>query len=89
MFYELLARNSRDYSGLKFEGARLQFVEPDNDGQILSLETTFTDEELEEFSKLIQAIWDCIQRLEFPDISAYPQSLKGIIAFEQNLVDNL
>lgn len=89
MFYELLARNSRDYSSLDFLGAKLQFVEPDVDGSILSLDAKFTEEELAKFSKLIQSVWKCIIQLDFPDISGYSPNIKGIQEFEQFLIDKI
>ena len=89
MFYQLLAENSRDYSGYAFTGGRLQFVEPDRaSGEILSLEEQFTSEELTDFSKLISIVWRKIVDLDLPDISSYEPTLKGILAFEQDLLEN-
>jgi len=33
-------------------------------------------------------VWQRIITLDLPDISKYEQSFKGILAFEQDLVDN-
>ena len=88
MFYQLLAENSRDYSGYTFTGGRLQFVEPDRQtGEILALEEQFSSEELTEFRKLISVVWRKIIALDLPDVSAYEPTLKGILAFEQYLLD--
>ena len=89
MFYQLLVENSRDYAGYAFTGGRLQFVEPSQrTGEILALEDTFSDEELAEFRQLIGIVWSNIIALELPDISTYEPTLKGILAFEKDLLEN-
>ena len=88
MFYQLLVENSRDYAGYAFTGGRLQFVEPSQrTGEILALEDTFSDEELAEFRQLIGIVWRKITALELPDISTYEPTLKGVLAFERDLLD--
>ena len=87
MFYQLLCENSRDYSKYDFAGGVLQFVEPDMAGKIHALEEQFTDEELERFQKLLCAVWQCITTLELPDISEFEPNYKGILAFEEYLID--
>ena len=78
MFYQLLVESSRDYGNFTFTGARLQFVEPDmKTGDILSLEDTFSREELAEFTRLINVVWRKITALELPDISGYSADYKG------------
>lgn len=88
MFYQLLAEHSRDYATYEFAGGVLQFVEPDTHGEIHTLEETFSREDLERFTQLIQAIWQCITTLDFPDVSDFEPNYKGVLAFEQSLVDN-
>ena len=87
MFYQLLVESSRDYGNFTFTGARLQFVEPDiKTGDILSLEDTFSKEELAEFARLIGVVWQKITTLELPDISGYPADYKGMVQFEEDLL---
>ena len=87
MFYQLLVKSSRDYSNFSFTGARLQFVEPDiKTGDILSLEDTFSEEELAEFARLINVVWRKITTLELPDISGYSADYKGMLQFEEDLL---
>jgi len=87
MFYQLLVESSRDYSNFSFTGARLQFVEPDmKTGNILSLEDTFSREELTEFTQLIEIIWRKITTLDLPDISGYSADYKGMLQFENDLL---
>ena len=87
MFYQLLVESSRDYGNFTFTGARLQFVEPDmKTGDILSLEDTFSEEELAEFARLIGIVWRKITTLELPDISGYSADYKGMVQFEEDLL---
>ena len=87
MFYQLLVEHSRDYSNFTFTGGRLQFVEPDmKTGDILSLEDTFSREELTEFTQLIEIIWQKITSLDMPDISGYSADYKGMLQFENDLL---
>ena len=87
MFYQLLVESSRDYGNFSFTGARLQFVEPDmKTGDILSLEDTFSREELAEFARLINAVWRKITTMDLPDISGYSADYKGMVQFEEDLL---
>lgn len=88
MFYKLLIEHSRDYNRYTVEKGCLQFVEPTPRGDILSLEASPTTEELETFRKLVEAVWKKIMTLDLPDTSAYEQGYKGMIAFEQDLLEN-
>ena len=88
MFYQLLIENSRDYSQYRFIGARLQFVEPEQKtGNILDLEDSFTDDELEQFKTLISAVWQKITNLDLPDTSSFTPDYKGMVEFERSLLD--
>jgi DNA helicase-2/ATP-dependent DNA helicase PcrA len=87
MFYQLLVEHSRDYSRYSYKKGRLQFVEPDSNGDIYALDVEYTKDELETFKKLIQSVWTCIMRLDLPDTSAYQQNYKGVLEFESYLID--
>ena len=87
MFYQLLTSNSRDYAKYRFNGGVLQFVEPDKAGNICALEAEFSADELQKFTKLVTGVWNCIKQLELPDTLNYEPTLKGILAFEQYLID--
>lgn len=89
MFYKLLVENARDYRGYQVEKGIMQFVEPTISGDILALDTEFNSEELERFQKLINAVWTHIKQLALPDISSYDPTYKGMLAFEQDLIDNI
>lgn len=87
MFYQLLVESSPGYGNFTFTGARLQFVEPDiKTGDILSLEDSFSREELDEFARLIGVVWRKITVLDMPDISEYSADYKGMVQFEEDLL---
>lgn len=88
MFYKLLVDNSRDYSKYQVTKGIMQFVEPDDNNQLAKLELDFSEQDMDDFIKLVQAVWQKITSLDLPDISNFDKSLKGIIDFEKSLVDN-
>lgn len=88
LFYKLLVENSRDYHDYEIDTGIIQFVEPSISGDIISLDIKFEKEELERLTKLINAVWSHIVELNLPDISDYEPTYKGILAFEQDLIDN-
>jgi len=88
LFYKLLIENSRDYHNFQNNSATIRFVEPTISGDIISLDIDFNDQDLNEFSKLINAVWSHIIRLDLPDISDYEPTYKGILKFEQDLINN-
>lgn len=88
MFYKLLVENSRDWHGYTVEQGLLQYVEPTVTGDIVVLDTQFTAEEQDRLVLLVNAVWRRILDLDLPDITKYDQSLKGMLAFEQDLIDD-
>src|SRR3990167_8306925 len=88
MFYKLLVEHSRNYNTYTVENGCLQFVEPTRDGDIIGLNATFTREELDQFSQLLQKIWHCIKTLQLPDTSGYEQTYLGILQFEEDLLSD-
>lgn len=89
MFYQLLIEHSRDFSAYSFTGGILQFVEPTMTGEIIALDQHFTRDELDEFTKLVEAVWRHILTLDLPDTTKYSQNLQGILDFERDLIDDL
>ena len=88
LFYKLLVEGSRDYHNYTVSAGRIAFIEPTARGEVITLETEFTPEEVTHLTQLIEAVWKRIETLDLPDISAYPPTVEGIIAFEQDLIDN-
>jgi DNA helicase-2/ATP-dependent DNA helicase PcrA len=84
--YKLLIEGSHTYKGYKVTSGRIEFVEPDNENRINYLELTFKDEDVERTRQLIQAMWQCVMNLEFPDISGYDTTLTGMKQFEEELL---
>jgi DNA helicase-2/ATP-dependent DNA helicase PcrA len=88
LFYKLLVEQSHSYKGYHVEQGSLVFVEPDESGKVNELSLDYTSEDLERTKQLIQAVWQRIKTLDFPDTSQFSADLKGIIAFEDWLIDN-
>jgi len=88
LFYKLMCENSRDYSGYTVTSGVLQFVEPSQSGDIHTLSLELDSAELKRMSLLINAVWKRILECDFPDTSEYDNSYKGVLAFEEYLLDN-
>jgi DNA helicase-2/ATP-dependent DNA helicase PcrA len=89
LFYKLLIEHSASYSGKRrVSSGALEFVEPNEHGELIKdLTLTFDETELERFIQLIGAVWQHITSLNFPDVSQYRTDLRGVLAFEQDLID--
>lgn len=88
LFYKLLVENSASYQGkLRVDKGRLEFIEPDTTGKLLpGLELTYDPEEITGFATLINAVWKKVMTLDFPDVSKYPPTIKGVSEFENDLI---
>lgn len=87
-FYKLLIDNSKAFKQTVTAG-ELVFVEPseESNNQFVRLRLDgFDKAELERTEHLIQAVYNCIVNAQLPDISGYSQDLKGIRAFEADLL---
>ena len=89
LFYKLLVENARDYRGYNVKHALIQFVEPTAIGDIVSLTIDYNSDEMNHFIQLINAVWVHITALNLPDISGYKPTYKGILEFEQDLIDGV
>jgi RecB family exonuclease len=87
-FYVLLIETSRTYQGYAVESAALEFIEPLTGGESAPpLELRFDQAEYERFKQLVITVWDHIQSLNLPDVSAYPTTPAGIKQFEADLLN--
>ena len=88
LFYKLLVENSASYQGkLVVDKGRIEFIEADANEKLLpGLELPYEPKELRRFTVLINAVWRRIMNLDFPDVSKYPPTIKGITAFEEDLI---
>lgn len=84
MFYKLLVEGSSSFRGYSVDKAIIEFAEAD-EGEIVRLEYAYNQKDLDDFKKLIGAVWHSAQSLKLPDVSSYPKSLKGIRQFEADL----
>jgi DNA helicase-2/ATP-dependent DNA helicase PcrA len=89
LFYKLMVENSRDYHSLTVDSGTIRFIEPTASGDIISLDVSFNADELDKFSKLINAVWSHIVNLNLPDTSGYEPTYKDILRFEQDLIDKI
>ncbi len=87
VFYKLLVEHSRDFGG-KYtvsEGV-LDFVEPLK-GRIIELPLVIEQSEVDRLTALIQIVFKKVKNLEFPEVEKYSKDLKGVLAFEEDLLD--
>ncbi len=84
--YKILVESSHSFKDYKVTDAFLQFVEPNESGEIVDLHLHFNETEEQRIRQLVQAVWKRITELDFPDITHFPPSTKGIIAFEDSLL---
>jgi DNA helicase-2/ATP-dependent DNA helicase PcrA len=89
MFYKVLVENSRDYGRYTVTKGQLAFIEPAQSGKVIVLESEFNAEEIERTRKLICAVCKHIKELDLPDVGMYPATLAGLIAFENDLIDEV
>ncbi len=87
LFYYLLIDQSREYTDWKTESGLIEFVQGDTIEGIHTLKTMFASDEIEHLKKLIHAIHKKIMQLDFPSVDHYEQSIKGIQAFERDLIE--
>lgn len=87
LFYKLLVENSRQFSGYRVSGARLQFVEPDENGEILHLDYRYDATKESDFRRLVAGVWSMIISQSF-DAPSEVTALKDIIAYENSIVNN-
>ncbi|HMR73149.1 MAG TPA: hypothetical protein PKD68_04030, partial [Candidatus Saccharibacteria bacterium] len=84
--YKLLVEGSHSFDGYTVSGGRLEFIEPDDQGQLHQLELHYDHDEVEMTRQLLIAVWQHIHEFDFPDITSYTPDIKGIRAFEDFLL---
>lgn len=85
--YKLLIENSFTYKGYTVTKGRLEFIEPGDNNKAQSLEVVFEPKELGEVKQLVEALWQHVHELNFPDTNGYQPTLTGVKAFAQDLRD--
>ncbi len=84
--YRLLVEKSSRFKNYRLDKVMLEFIEPDEDGRIVQLELVADEKEMERHAKLLQGVWSRVMSLDFPDVSKYSPTIKGIVAFEEDLM---
>jgi RecB family exonuclease len=84
--YKYLVENSRSYQGYRVTDAYIEFIEPDDKGEITELHIAFDVKEMNRVDKLLRSIWKHIQTLDMPDTSQYGDNLSSVMKFEDDLV---
>jgi DNA helicase-2/ATP-dependent DNA helicase PcrA len=86
-FYKFLIEGSHSWSNYKVTEARLEFVEPNDNGEIVPpLTIAFDEAEEKDMKKLIKSIWDKIQNIDLPNITDYSPDYKGANKFIEDLI---
>ena len=85
IFYKLLIENSRSFHNFKVMKGDIDFITA-LEKKIVHLELEIAAEEVERMGTLIGIVYGKIMRLEFPDVSKYPEGAKGIAQFEEDLL---
>ena len=89
LFYKLLVENSSEYGTYKVSHGQLAFIEPTKAGESILLSLDLSEQDIQRTAQLIEAVWKHIINLDLPDTSGYSQDSKGILAFEQDLIDGI
>ena len=90
LFYQILVSESHSFKNYDVVSGRLVFVEHNDDKLIdeLGLEYSKEIDAIDRTKKLIKAVWKCIMDLQFPDVSEYDKTAKGIKEFEDWLIES-
>src|SRR5690606_4566353 len=89
VFYKILVESSADYRNYVVDNGQLAFIEPTKAGKSVVLELDLAAEDVQRTKKLIVAVWKHITSLDLVDTRSYSPDLKGVIAFEQDLIDGI
>ncbi|MHB1864736.1 MAG: ATP-dependent helicase [Candidatus Saccharimonadales bacterium] len=84
-FYKLLLNNSSAFKNYQVIGGRLDFIASDSK-DALSLNLKYDELLTERLLKLIKAVWQHINDLDFPSVTAYKPNSSGITKFEDDLI---
>ncbi len=86
IFYALLANTSSQLQHFTDVECQMVYVEATEARQIVRSYTP-TNDEINRLKTITQRVWQKIQKADFPDISQYPRDIKGILAFEEDLLN--
>ena len=88
LFYKILLNSSHTYKNYNISNGRVVFVEPDQNDKMTDLSLIYNDIDLDRTKKLIQAIWNRVMLLDFPDTTGFSKNINGTLEFEDWLINN-
>jgi len=89
LFYKVLLDSinyKRDSKLVNIETGVIEFLTPNEVGNIIDTRIVFTDTEVRRMKTLITAVWVKIMNLEIVDTTKYDRTIKGMIALEDDLI---
>lgn len=86
IFYELLFKLSVQYKTIDKVSSKIVFVEPSQRDVYYQLTLDADNKERSRFEALLTAVWQKITELDIPNIQAYSPDMKGLTAFEDDLI---
>ncbi len=86
-FYKFLLEGSREYQNYKVTKGRIDYISPDEEGDIVSLNLDFNDKEAAEIKHLIQVVFRHIKTLDLPDTEEAKTKSNPTKAFYDQLVN--
>jgi DNA helicase-2/ATP-dependent DNA helicase PcrA len=86
-FYALLLKLSGQYQDKPIYG-RIDFLEPNIEGEYISLDLIIIDTDIDYIAKLVLIIYHKILNLDFPDISIYKDNNKNTNDFIKDLLEH-
>ncbi|MCL2869971.1 PD-(D/E)XK nuclease family protein, partial [Candidatus Saccharibacteria bacterium] len=81
-FYKLLIEHSRQYANYKVNQGRIEFVTPDDKGEVHAKTLDFTSADTAKLKDLLGIVWQKIKNYDFPETDSY----KSLISFEKDLL---
>jgi hypothetical protein len=89
LFYKILLDNikyRRDSKQVNIKAGVIEFLTPNESGNIVENRIDFIDSDIERMKSLIKVVWKKIMNLEIVDTTKYEKSLKGMISLEDDLI---
>lgn len=85
IFYKLLVENTAEFRDKTVSEGVLEFVEP-KEGSVITLKKDITKKDVDRLRELIQVVYKHITNLNFPDVSEYDETAKGVRTFISDLL---
>ena len=87
IFYKILLEQSIHFSHVPIASLMLEYVEGNSTASTVELSLDPTQEDVDRLKKLVGIVYKKITALDFPDIGAYSKDFKGILQFEEDLLN--